>query len=58
MIIKKFKCGLCKIKDMYIGSRKSLREHIKKEHSIMSEITNVKGIRNSLQDWWITEEFT
>jgi hypothetical protein len=63
--IKIFKCGLCKEHERYKGTRKGLRNHLKEEHRIMSEITNTKdmrekGIRKMIttkQRWWNDELF-
>lgn len=60
MTIKTFTCGLCKKDKHYVGTRKGLRDHIKKEHVIRSELTNQKHNSNNeqliKQTWWITKE--
>ena len=63
--IKIFSCGLCKKHEMYKGTRKGLRKHLKEEHRIMTEITNTKDMREkgmkkiitTKQRWWINELF-
>ena len=62
--MKRFKCGLCNKKKVkvYVGTRRGLRNHIKKDHVILSEITNQKFDKNDRdksafkQRWWIDEE--
>lgn len=59
-MIKKFICGFCRNKKgkEYVGTRKGLRKHLREEHRIMNEITNMeteKGIFK--QNWWKTEEW-
>jgi len=55
--IKIFRCGLCKKENRRDMTRKGLREHLKKEHRIMSEIKNRsgKGKKKIKQNWWIEE---
>jgi hypothetical protein len=58
-LIKKFNCGIC---NKFSGTRKGLRDHMKKEHRILREIANTKsvvekGARNKKQSWWLTEDF-
>ncbi len=55
-MIKKFTCGLC---SNHIGTRHSLRKHLKEEHGKTKKITNVLGEKKKMvkQDWWKTGEF-
>jgi hypothetical protein len=57
MGIKKFKCGLCKKDDQYVGIREGLRKHLKEEHRIMTEIANTGGEKKVRRRWWIVEDF-
>ena len=58
IVEKCFKCGLCKQERRYFMTRKSLREHLKKEHRIMSNLTNSGYNQGYIkQKWWIEEEF-
>lgn len=67
MEIRKFTCGICQGRNkFFVGTRRSLREHIKKEHFILKSITNVCTPGNkrqaipkdsTKQSWWITEKF-
>lgn len=52
-MICKFKCGLCR---NYAGTRKGLRLHLKDEHFIKREITNIRQ-KNIKQEWWLVEPF-
>ncbi len=59
MKIKIYKCGQCKKHKQYSGTRRGLRQHLKEEHLIKSELANVKTLVNdrfAKQSWWITEE--
>ena len=62
MKIKVFTCGLCKghTKEIYKGTRKGLREHLKEEHNIKSEIKFKKmgkdGKDKKKQSWWRENE--
>lgn len=60
-MINKFKCGLCKLGNEYIGTRKGLRDHLRFEHSILNRITNSQGKRQAgnpyiKQGWWNVEK--
>lgn len=62
MIIKKYKCGLCESgrNDKYVGTRKSLRKHLREEHRILRNLANASAVTTRKlmrQSWWITEEF-
>jgi hypothetical protein len=53
--IKIFECGICKT---WLGTRKGLREHLKKEHSIVKNLTNLEhepASKLNKQNWWITK---
>lgn len=58
--MKIFRCKLCLEKGKVSGdTRKGLREHLKKEHRILTNITNSgwkKGEGYVKQHWWIEEE--
>jgi hypothetical protein len=54
MKVIKFRCGLCKAKEQFVGTRYGLRKHLREEHRIMHEITNGGG---GMQRWWIKEDF-
>jgi len=54
-MIKKFICGLCD----YVGTRKSLRNHLKENHWKTKQITNITNMKGKTinQPWWKSEEF-
>jgi len=53
-MIKKYICGKCG----FFGTRKMLREHLKKVHWIKREITNfISGKKSVKRPEWKTEEF-
>ncbi len=67
--MKKFRCGLCKEKEFIWRTRKGLKQHLREDHGIKSELTNKKGSSSlkdkasrvkggglSKQQWWIEEE--
>lgn len=58
--MKKFTCGLCKKEKPYVGTRKSLRDHIQRVHIIRSQLTNKKNklddSKTTKQNWWLDEE--
>lgn len=53
--IRTFRCGLCKPYKAYVGTRKGLREHLKREHRILNEITN-SFMDKKRKRWWIIVE--
>ena len=63
--MKKFFCGICKNEKLKVTTRAGLRNHIKKEHQIVTQLTNTKepkgtGQRQMIretqkQDWWCYE---
>lgn len=62
MKIKKFKCGLCLNKKkaiIFTSTRKGLRDHLKEEHFIFTELTNMKfedkKTKKKKRDWWLEE---
>ena len=60
-MVTKFRCGLCGLKENYVGTRKGLRKHLREEHRIMNSITNSTSLKADVkkekQSWWIREEF-
>lgn len=61
--MKRYICGLCRKKkkvEDFISTRAGLRNHLKEEHFIKTQITNTTehrhSARKSEQDHWITEE--
>jgi hypothetical protein len=52
--IKIYKCGLCNINRQFSGTRKGLREHLKKVHGIRKHLANDETEK---QSWWIVEKF-
>ena len=53
--MKLFRCGLCKEKERKAMIRPHLREHLKEEHGIKSNITNFMNGKTK-QRWWKTKE--
>lgn len=51
--MNKFICGMpgCET----ITSRKGLREHLKKEHRILTQLANTKNAKQR-QNWWKVKE--
>lgn len=55
-MVNKFKCGVC---NKFTGTRKGLREHMKKEHLIRKQIASIKDVpaKKRRQSWWISEQW-
>ncbi len=55
----KFKCGLCKSYEQYVGTRLGLRKHLRDEHRILTSIANTTDAKGGLkkQRWWKVEEW-
>ena len=57
-MIKKFKCGICKTEKKFVGTRHGLRKHLREEHMIKRELTNMQTAKGVFkQNWWIAEEW-